>query len=82
MGLRGYEMPCEQVYFSMEMLKVLNEMAPKHSSRHQVTKSRLGELRVSEARYEDLLTEADELYPKCLNSLNKLFWSALVTGGE
>lgn len=107
MGLRGHEKPCEQVYFSMETLKVLNEIAPKHISRHQVTKyagrhglvrpklmrkvawrlmikvmsrevarfiqSRFGELRVSEARYEDLLTEADELYSKCLNSLNKLF---------
>ena len=28
--------------------------------------SRFGELRVSEARYEDLLGEADEEYPKYL----------------
>ncbi len=33
--------------------------------------SRLGELRVSEARYEDLLGEADEAYPKYLKHLEK-----------
>jgi intergrase/recombinase len=32
--------------------------------------SRFGELKVSEARYEDLLGEADENYPKYLNSLS------------
>jgi len=31
--------------------------------------SRFGELRVSEARYEDLLSELDENYPKYLNYL-------------
>jgi intergrase/recombinase len=31
--------------------------------------SRFGELKVSEARYEDLLSEADEHYPKYLNYL-------------
>jgi len=35
--------------------------------------SRFGELKVSEARYEDLLSEADEHYPKYLNHL----WSNL-----
>jgi len=35
--------------------------------------SRSGELKVSEARYEDLLSEADEFYPKYLNHL----WSNL-----
>jgi intergrase/recombinase len=34
--------------------------------------SRLGELKISEARYEDLLAEADEYYPKYLEYLNKL----------
>ncbi|MEM0285023.1 MAG: integrase [Sulfolobales archaeon] len=33
--------------------------------------SRLGELRVSEARYGDLLREADRLYPKALEALRK-----------
>jgi len=31
--------------------------------------SRFGELKISEARYEDLLSEADEHYPKYLNYL-------------
>jgi intergrase/recombinase len=34
--------------------------------------SRFGELKVSEARYEDLLAEADEYYPKYLEQLNGL----------
>jgi intergrase/recombinase len=33
--------------------------------------SRFGELRVSEARYEDLLSEADEYYPRYLEHLDK-----------
>jgi intergrase/recombinase len=33
--------------------------------------SRFGELKISEARYEDLLSEADEHYPKYLEHLNK-----------
>jgi len=35
--------------------------------------SRLGELRISEARYEDLLGEADTYYPKYLGELFKVF---------
>jgi intergrase/recombinase len=34
--------------------------------------SRFGELKVSEARYEDLLAEADEYYPKYLDRLSEL----------
>jgi len=34
--------------------------------------SRFGELKVSEARYEDLLAEADEHYPKYLDRLSEL----------
>jgi intergrase/recombinase len=34
--------------------------------------SRFGELKVSEARYEDLLAEADEYYPKYLERLSEL----------
>jgi intergrase/recombinase len=34
--------------------------------------SRFGELKVSEARYEDLLAEADEHYPKYLERLDGL----------
>jgi intergrase/recombinase len=33
--------------------------------------SRFGELKVSEARYEDLLSEADQYYPKYLQHLNE-----------
>jgi intergrase/recombinase len=32
--------------------------------------SRFRELKISKARYEDLLSEADEHYPKYLNYLN------------
>ncbi|MEM1696381.1 MAG: integrase, partial [Desulfurococcaceae archaeon] len=31
--------------------------------------SRFGELKISEARYEDLLSEADEHYPEYLNTI-------------
>ncbi|MEM0005207.1 MAG: integrase [Desulfurococcaceae archaeon] len=34
--------------------------------------SRFGELKISEARYEDLLSEADEHYPRYLENLEKL----------
>jgi len=37
--------------------------------------SRFGELKVSEARYEDLLSEADEHYPKYLEKLRELAYS-------
>jgi len=36
--------------------------------------SRFGELRISEARYEDLLSEADEQYPKYLNIARSYAW--------
>jgi intergrase/recombinase len=34
--------------------------------------SRFGELKISESRYEDLIAEADEYYPRYLQHLNKL----------
>uniref|UniRef100_A0A7J3Z8G3 Integrase n=1 Tax=Ignisphaera aggregans TaxID=334771 RepID=A0A7J3Z8G3_9CREN len=37
--------------------------------------SRFGELKVSEARYEDLLSEADEHYPKYLEKFRELVYS-------
>jgi intergrase/recombinase len=43
---------------------------PKEVTRF--VQSRFGELKVSEARYEDLLAEADEYYPKYLEQLNEL----------
>jgi len=46
------------------MIKVM----PKEVARFM--QSRFGELKVSEDRYEDLLSEADEHYPKYLNYLS------------
>jgi intergrase/recombinase len=37
--------------------------------------SRLGELKISEARYEDLPGEADEHYSKYLNYLQKVLYT-------
>jgi intergrase/recombinase len=38
--------------------------------------SRFGELRISEAHYEDLLTEADTHYPRYLEKLRELVYSS------
>jgi intergrase/recombinase len=37
--------------------------------------SRFGELKVSEARYEDLLSEADDYYSKYLDYLQKVLYT-------
>jgi intergrase/recombinase len=37
--------------------------------------SRFGELKISEARYEDLLSEADECYPRYLGYLQKVLYA-------
>lgn len=105
LGLGGPEKPCEWVYMSAETLRMLEGLAPRRISRHQVRhyakrhdlvlpkymrkvswrlmvramprevarfmQSRLGELRVSEARYEDLLGEADRSYPKYLKLIGE-----------
>jgi intergrase/recombinase len=42
--------------------------------------SRFGGLKISEARYEDLLSEADERYPKYLNYLNNVLELLLKIG--
>jgi intergrase/recombinase len=44
--------------------------------------SRFGELRVSEARYEDLLSEADSYYPKYLEKLRGLVYSSHMQENE
>jgi len=44
--------------------------------------SRFGELRVSEARYEDLLSEADSYYPKYLEKLRELVYSSHMQENE
>jgi intergrase/recombinase len=41
--------------------------------------NRFGELKVSEARYEDLLFKADEHYSKYLEKLRQLIYSYLDT---
>ena len=105
MGLRGPEKPCEWIYFSIETLKILENILPKHVNRHQATKytrkhnlvlpkyvrkiswrlmvkamsrevarfiqSRFRELKVSKARYEDLLSEADEKYLEYLGTIRE-----------
>jgi len=111
MGLRGANKPCEWIYFSRQTLELIEKVAPRHISRHQVTKyakrnnlllpkyvrkvawrlmvkamgreaarfiqSRFGELRVNEARYEDLLSEADQQYPAYLELLRRLYYHRL-----
>jgi intergrase/recombinase len=54
------------------MRKVSWRLVMKVMSREVVRfiQSRFGELKISKARYEDLLSEADEHYPKYLNYLN------------
>jgi intergrase/recombinase len=37
--------------------------------------SRFGELKISEARYEDLLSEADENYPRYLDLLSSSIYT-------
>jgi intergrase/recombinase len=45
----------------------MNRIVPREVAR--LIQSRLGELGISEARYEDLLGEADEYYPRYLSEL-------------
>jgi len=57
--------------------RILVQVMPREVARF--IQSRFGELRISEARYEDLLSEADEHYPKYLEKLRELFNSSLNT---
>jgi intergrase/recombinase len=47
--------------------RILVQVVPREVARF--IQSRFGELKISEARYEDPLSEADEHYPKYLNYL-------------
>ncbi|MEM1861163.1 MAG: integrase [Acidilobaceae archaeon] len=47
--------------------RIMVQTMPREVARF--IQSRFGELRVSEARYEDLLSEADEHYPEYLNTI-------------
>jgi len=51
--------------------RILVQVMPREVARF--IQSRFGELKISEARYEDLLSEADEHYPKYLEKLRELF---------
>jgi len=49
--------------------RLMIQVMPREVARF--IQSRFGELKVSEARYEDLLSEADEHYPRYLEQLDK-----------
>jgi intergrase/recombinase len=54
--------------------RIMVQVVPREVARF--IQSRFGELRVSEARYEDLLSEADSYYPKYLEKLRELVYSS------
>ncbi|MEM4913209.1 MAG: integrase, partial [Desulfurococcaceae archaeon] len=47
--------------------RIMVQTMPREVARF--IQSRFGELKISEARYEDLLSEADEHYPEYLNTI-------------
>jgi len=57
--------------------RILVQAVPREVARF--IQSRFGELRISEARYEDLLNEADNYYPKYLGKLCELVYSSHVS---
>ena len=105
LGLREGSKRCEWIYFSLDTLEMLRDIAghtlnrdilTKYVKRHNLVlpkyirkyswrlmvktlgreiarflQSRFGELKISEARYEDLLSEADEKYPEYLKYLKE-----------
>ena len=54
--------------------RIMVQAMPREVARF--IQSRFGELRISEARYEDLLSEADSYYPKYLEKLQELVYSS------
>ena len=54
--------------------RIMVQVMPREVARF--IQSRFGELRISEARYEDLLSEADSHYPKYLEKLRELVYSS------
>jgi intergrase/recombinase len=54
--------------------RILVQVMPREVAKF--IQSRFGELRISEARYEDLLSEADSYYPKYLEKLRELVYSS------
>jgi intergrase/recombinase len=57
--------------------RILVQVMPREVARF--IQSRFGELKISEARYEDLLSEADNYYPKYLEKLRELVYSSHVS---
>jgi intergrase/recombinase len=57
--------------------RILVQAVPREVARF--IQSRFGELKISEARYEDLLSEADNYYPKYLEKLRELVYSSHVS---
>ena len=57
-------------YMRKAAWRIMVRVMPREVARF--IESRFGELKVSEARYEDLLGEADNYYPRYLEELNKL----------
>jgi intergrase/recombinase len=57
-------------YMRKAAWRIMIRVMPREVARF--IQSRFGELKVSEARYEDLLSEADTHYPRYLEELNKL----------
>ena len=57
--------------------RILVQVVPREVARF--IQSRFGELKISEARYEDLLSEADNYYPKYLEKLRELVYSSHVS---
>jgi len=60
--------------------RILVQAMPREVARF--IQSRFGELRISEARYEDLLSEADSYYPKYLEKLRGLVYSSHMQENE
>jgi intergrase/recombinase len=60
--------------------RILVQVVPREVARF--IQSRFGELRVSEARYEDLVSEADIHYPKYLEKLRGLVYSSHMQENE
>jgi intergrase/recombinase len=66
---RKYEL-LKPKYLRKISWRLMIQVMPREVARFM--QSRLGELKISESRYEDLLAEADEYYPKYSEHLSKL----------
>jgi intergrase/recombinase len=61
-------------YMGKVSWRLMIKVMPREVARF--IQSRFGELKISEARYEDLLSEADEHYSRYLEKLNQLVYSS------